>query len=137
MVWMISLKEEFANAIVEHRKFVELRTRVPSSIEVGDYVFACVAGSGGMVKLGFQVCEIIASRPSWVWSKYGNELAIDREAFDLYVEGRSIVYGLRWGYIVYRERPWWLEEFGLLHSPRWFSRVNHLPAGLEDWGVKK
>lgn len=137
MVWMVNSLINVTERIKAHQQQALLYTKVPSVLRQGDFVFVCVSWRRLYVPLGFRVEDVVVGQPGVIWKEHCKELAMDRGDYEWCTCGCSEVFCVTFDYLLYREHPWLLTDFGLNRVPRGFCLVKKLPAGLEDWGVKK
>ena len=124
MTWCISLKPEYASAIMEGRKKIEVRTRLPKYLSGGDRVFVCVTGTKGKIPFSFKVAWWGMGRPKRTWRLFKKDMCVSLSEFDRYTSGRSWVclMGIENVQICYH--PLSVDELGLKTSPLWFARVS-------------
>ena len=83
---IISIKPHYAEAILAHRKTVELRRRIPETprgTRLWIYATKPVAAIIGTAA----VAEISRGAPSDIWDAYGSDAHITPQAFQAYFEG--------------------------------------------------
>ena len=123
MVWMITLKEEYCNAILEGRKGIVIRTRIPRTLVAGDTIMVCMEGSKGRVPFFFVVDCVVAFSPKALWTFNKHELAIAEKDYLEYTKGQSVVYALHINYVYRYDRLWTISDFGVRKEPQWFTEV--------------
>lgn len=123
MVWMITLEKKYCEAIIDGRKKIEIRTRIPKAIDAGDAILVCMKGSNGLVPFYFVVDMIGVYSPHLMWSLYHHQLAIDEKGYIEYTEGKRIVYGLRIKRVFKYEHEVNISDFGVVKAPQWFMYV--------------
>jgi predicted transcriptional regulator len=85
---LLSVRPEHAEAILEGRKTVELRRRRVSAAPGTAVVLYATHPTGAVVGKA-NVREAITCSREDAWSRHSGALAIDRAAFDAYMEGAS------------------------------------------------
>lgn len=123
MVWMITLEKKYCEAILDGRKQIEIRTRIPKTIVPGDAILVCMKGSKGLVPFYFVVDIIAACSPRVLWSFNQHQLAIDEKDYVEYTRGKRIVYGIRIKRVFKYEHEVNISDFGVLKAPQWFTFV--------------
>lgn len=123
MVWMITLEEKYCNAIIDGRKLIEIRTRIPKAFRAGNFVLVCRKGSKGCVPFYFIVDAIAACSPRILWSLNNDLMAIDYKDYLEYTKGKSIVYGLRFRRVYQYTPELNISDFGVNKAPQWFTEV--------------
>ena len=123
MVWMITLEKKYCNAILEGRKKIEIRTRIPKTIIAGDAILVCMKGSKGLVPFYFVVDLIAAFSPRALWIFNHQQLAIDEKDYLEYTKGKRIVYGIRIQKVYQYDHEINISDFGVLKAPQWFTLV--------------
>lgn len=123
MVWMITIEKKYCKAILDGRKKIELRTRIPLSLASGDSVLVCMKGSKGKVPFYFIVDAVINATPRILWDRCHHQLAIDEKDYLEYVKGRSRLYGLRIGHVYKYLEEVNITDFRVPRAPQWFWAV--------------
>lgn len=123
MVWMITLEKKYCNAILEGRKKIEIRTRIPRTIVAGDAILVCMKGSKGHVPFYFVVDIIAAFSPRALWYFNHDQLAIDEKDYIEYTKGKRIVYGIRIRKVYKYDHEINISDFGVLKAPQWFTFI--------------
>ena len=132
MVYATTVKSEFAEAIAEGRKRVELRTRIPRWLNVTDYIVVCAKGAGGRVRCWIEVGGVLCLPPITMWYRYESVLGIDWHNYWKYVNECDYVYGLVVRCVYTPSEPMDLGMFGLGRAPRWFTLVPIIPNAFLD-----
>lgn len=123
MVWMITLEKIYCEAILDGRKKIEIRTRIPKTIVPGDAILVCMKGSKGLVPFYFVVDMIGAFSPHLLWTFNHHQLAIDEKDYIEYTKGKRIVYGIRIKRVFKYEHEVNISDFGVQKAPQWFTLV--------------
>lgn len=124
--WIITIKKEYADAILESKKKIEVRTRIPASLSCGDLVFVHVGGTGDRVDFAFFVESIISYSPMGLYSRHRKCLCIDLSDYLKYTEGRRTVFAIGIGTVIKYGTMLTIKSLGVLHAPQWFTRVPKL-----------
>ena len=127
---LISIKPGFAEAILDGRKTVELRRRIPP-VQIGArlwiYATRPVASIVGIATID----TIFRGTPQAVWETYSDRIAINRHDFDQYFEGAREAIGIRLSFIQ-RVHPISIERLRLwkegFHPPQVLSRLTPAEA---------
>lgn len=137
MVWMITLEEKYCKAILDGRKKIELRTRIPKALTSEDSVLVCMKGSKGKVPFYFTIDSIICCSPRIMWFTCHNQLSIDEKDYLEYIKGRSRLYGLRIGHVYQYFNEVNITDFRVSKAPQWFTAVPCARTALvvgSGWG---
>lgn len=130
MWYAITLEKKYADAILEGRKLMELRTRIPKGIGSKDYIVVCVKGTKGKIACWFSIESVAECSPLIMWQRNSHVLCIDKTDYDAYCKGHSVVYGLRIHAVYSTLMDLCVDDFGLPKAPQWFSVVNDYPKRL-------
>ncbi len=90
---LISIRPNFADAIFNGSKTVELRRKIPP-ISAGIRLWIYVTKPVGAVKGVAEVSEIIEGSPDEVWRACSERAGLDRLEFDAYFQGSEKAIGL-------------------------------------------
>lgn len=123
MVWMITLEKKYCEAIIDGRKKIVIRNRIPRTIVAGDAILVCMKGSKGRVPLFFEVDIIAYFSPKVLWAYNEPQLAIDKEDYFVYTKGKNIVYGIRIRSVYRYNHEVNISDFGVQKTPKWFTYV--------------
>lgn len=123
MVWMITMEKKYCEAIVDGRKKVEVRTRIPKAIDAGDVVLVCMKGSEDLVPFYFVVDMIEVFFPRLLWALNHRQLAIDEKDYIEYAKRKRMVYGIWIKRVFKYEHEVEISDFGIIKAPQWFMRV--------------
>ncbi len=111
---IISIRPNFAEAILAGEKTVELRRRVPP-IGVGTRLWIYATKPVGAVVGSASVKKLVRGTPDEVWEKCGERSGVNREVFDIYFDGAKWAIGLVL-VNVHRRRPVPIEKLRLLRA---------------------
>lgn len=123
MNWCICLKKKFADAILERRKDVELRTRLPKFLSKGDRVFVCVSGTHGQIPFSFVVKWKAMYSTEFVWRNFEKNLCVSPYEFKKYTDANPFVYLIGIESVRIYKYPLSLDELHLKTPPMWFTLV--------------
>lgn len=122
---IISIRPNFAEAILSGSKTVELRRRIPP-IEVGTRLWIYATRPISAVVGSAVVDRIIRGTPDGVWAACAGEAAIERADFDAYFDGAAAAIGLELCDIR-RGKPVAIEELRQMrsgfHPPQVITRL--------------
>lgn len=120
---MITLKEEYADAILDGKKEYEVRTRIPRSLAPGDVIFVHVAGYGDTVLFSFVVNSVDVWSRIGLWNRLWGVLAIKREDYLNYTLGRSRVFAIGISNVNLICNNYKMSYWGVMHAPQWFVEI--------------
>lgn len=123
MIWMISLKKKYVDAFLSGKKRVEIRTRLPKNICMGDIVLCAESGSNGQVVFWFEVSKVYRGSPLFLWEQYHRYLCIELDDYLAYANGRKTIWGLYVEKIKKIPQGVTIADFGLSKSPQWFTSI--------------
>ncbi len=117
---LLSIRPEFAEAILDGRKTYELRRRLFARDDVERIVLYASSPTQRVVG-EFSVDRILALEPDKLWSMTSRVAAVPREFFDTYFEGRRLGFAVKVGKARRYGRPKTLKEScGLTRPPQSF-----------------
>lgn len=90
---IISIRPRYANAILDGRKTVELRRRIPN-IEIGSRLWIYSTLPEGAVIGSVFVEDIVRVAPSELWERFGSRSAVSKKDFDKYFDGTDSSVGI-------------------------------------------
>lgn len=127
---IISIRPNFADAILSGSKTVELRRRIPA-IEVGTRLWIYATRPVAAVLGSVRVELIIRGSPEEVWKKGGKESGLDRPTFDAYFDGSNEAVGLVLA-DAHRGTPISIEELRTIrlgfHPPQVIAKLSDVEA---------
>lgn len=93
---IISIKPRHVENILSGAKTVELRTR-SVNLPAGSRLWVYTTLPVGKIKLSTEIDFVEILPPKIIWKKYGGNICISKNEFDLYTDGREFVcaIGLR------------------------------------------
>lgn len=119
---MLTVHKGFARAILNGEKTIEVRTRIPYELNIGDVLLFCQSENGNNVSLQAYVCGIIKTTPDILFKYFFRQLQINSIAYDEYTKASLWVYGIMLSDVEPLNCPTSL--LGVDRNPQWFRRVN-------------
>lgn len=123
---IISIRPNFAEAILSGRKTVELRRRIPS-VQVGSRLWIYATRPTASVVGVSSIDTIFRGTPQAVWETYCDRIAINRIDFDRYFDGAREAIGIRLSQ-VQRIQPIGIEQLRVwkkgFHPPQVLARIS-------------
>lgn len=123
MNWCVSLKQKYAERILDGRKTIEIRTRLPKFLSKGDKIFVCTSGSCGQIRFSFRVRRKIFVDPEIAWKYYKYQMCISRVDYEKYIGGRSFVWLVEIEGLQVYNPPHNITELNIKRPPMWFTFV--------------
>lgn len=127
---IISIKPNFAEAILSGDKSIELRRRIPQ-IATNARLWIYATLPVGAVVGSATVKRIIRGSPNEVWSKGGNQAGLNRASFDNYFDGAHEAIGIILS-DVRRGRPVSIAKLRSIrsgfHPPQVIARISEAEA---------
>jgi len=127
---IISIRPNFAEAILSGEKTVELRRRVPP-IGAGTRLWIYATKPIAAVIGSSVVRRVLRASPAELWEKFGSLTGIDRDAFDSYFDGAEQAIGLEL-VDVRRGRPIPIEKLRSIrkgfHPPQVIAQISDREA---------
>ena len=123
MNWCISLKQKYANAILEERKTIEIRTRVPKNLCKDDLIFVCISGSHGMIPFSFRVRRKMLRGTNFAWHAYNDLMGISIDDYERYTAGRDLIWLIEIKDLQVYDQPLNISELNIKRAPLWFTRI--------------
>lgn len=121
--WMITVRPPFSRWLVEGKKTMEIRTRIPKDLCIDDFIYVVEAESGGKVVGAFLVKEIFIGHPCFIAKPYYNQHKVPYEMFCKYVGTREKICALK---LELRHIPTFMvnvKDYGLTRAPQWFTKL--------------
>jgi predicted transcriptional regulator len=117
---LLSIRPEFAEAILEGRKTYELRRRLFARDDV-TRILVYASSPVQRVVGEFSVEKILAMEPRKLWAVTSSGAAVQRRLFDSYFEDRQVGYAIKVGKVRRYGHPMTLKEScGLERPPQSF-----------------
>ena len=123
MNWCVSLKQKYAERILDGRKTIEIRTRLPRFLSKGDKIFVCTSGSCGQIHFSFRVRRKNFVDPEIAWKYYWDQMCISRVDYEKYIGGRSFVWLVEIEGLQVYNPPHNIKELNIKRPPMWFTLV--------------
>lgn len=123
MNWVISLHKHFVKSFLEGDKKVEVRTRVPSALRPGDWLYVIQTNSGGRVVMKLRVQTVWRMSPTLLWDCVSHLIQVNYLAYSDYFKGKSVAYGILIDEVVPIVDEVYREDLGLNRTPQWFSSM--------------
>lgn len=119
MEWACTVKKEYYDAMIEGRKRLEVRTRVPC-IRLGDMLFVCC----GNEIIQCKVCSVLKMDVERAWYLYADKMCIDERKYYSYLQGKDVVFliGL-WVVEKLTDEKRKVFRSVVPKNPQWFSKV--------------
>lgn len=115
---LLSIKPEYAKAILEGRKEYEFRKR-RCKVGVDKIVFYATAPQSEIVGEA-EIEEIIVGSPAEIWELAKKAAGITREKYCKYYQGRHIAVAYKLTNVVVYNPPKKLSDYGIDHVPQSF-----------------
>ena len=128
---LLSIKPEYANAILSGEKRFEFRRTIHRSLYVG---FALIYACRPTKKIvgGFQIARIHSLEPQALWQCTKEYAGVDRSFFESYFEGRKVGYALEVGDYWKYSPPLDLEKaVGFARPPQSFYYLDELDESVQ------
>lgn len=122
--WMITVRPPFSRWLVEGKKTMEIRTRIPKDLCIGDFVYVVEAASGGKVIGCFLVGKLIIAHPVFLANPYYSQHRVPFEMFCEYVGSREEVFGICLKLLKKAKVLTNISDFGLSRPPQWFTKID-------------
>lgn len=122
-VYMISLKPEYANAILQHKKIYEIRTRIPKLLE-DDIIYMYVTAPISKVVGMFQVDCFIIGSPDWLYQMYHKKMCISPNDYASYVGEQKKIKLIKIKNVRKFAFPLELKEYHIKRPPQWFTKID-------------
>lgn len=123
--WMITVSRPYSRWLVEGKKTMEIRTRIPKELNIDDYIYVVEAASGGNVIGYFRVIEIIIAHPCFIAKPYYYKHRVPYEMFIDYVGIREEIYGIVLNHMYNGASMGNIKDYGLSRAPQWFTKISN------------
>lgn len=94
MAVLLSIKPEYAEAILSGEKKFEFRRVIPKKIDETDRIYLYSNDSIKKIVGYFEVEEILENSPEVIWNRCKEDAGISREGFFEYFEGTEKAYAI-------------------------------------------
>jgi predicted transcriptional regulator len=129
---IISIRPNFAEAILSGAKTVELRRRIPP-IEIGTRLWIYATRPTAAVVGSAIVNAIVRGTPDSVWDAYSTQVAISRDDYDGYFDGANEAIGISLA-MVCRINPVEIKQLRQMrdgfHPPQVIAKLSKAEAHL-------
>lgn len=123
MEWIVTIKKEYVDKIINGTKLYEVRKKVPSELRPNDVVYICEGKSGGKVVAKFKVEAISKYGKFGAWIMKSRYLGIKKEDYYKYLHGQPCVLLIRIKCLVEIKDELNVTMLGVKRAPQWFARV--------------
>lgn len=123
MVWMITLKKVYIDAIKAGIKSIEIRTKLPKGLLRDDTILCVEKGTKGHVVLKFEIKWVHISSAGTMWALFKRAMAIDEKVYKARLKDYTKVYGLMMEDVEILPEGINIHDFGISHVPQWFTKV--------------
>lgn len=100
---LISIRPNYAEAILSGDKTVEIRRRIPA-IDVGTRLWIYATHPVRAVVGSAVVVEVIEGSPDQLWESYMDRIAVAQCEYDEYFSGKDRAFGIALSHIIKRSR---------------------------------
>lgn len=121
--WIITVHQPYVRMLVNGEKTMELRTRVPKSLHLGDTIYIVEAGSSGSIAGGFIVKRIMRYGVYFLCSVLAGDHKVPAEKIFSYAGGRKRLVGISLVKLNSEIFPTNISDFGLKRAPQWFTKI--------------
>lgn len=121
---MITIHKEWVKSILDGKKSIELRTRIPKELQHNDVILVAQSETHNRVALAMMVHSIIKLHPDEMFDKYWREIQVNNLAYKDYTKDREWVYGIKIYNVVKLRKELHTDDFGINKAPQWFRKVN-------------
>jgi predicted transcriptional regulator len=90
---IMSIKPEYLHKILNGTKTIELRTVKPN-VSKGDLIVFYASSPQKAICGAATVLSITEGSPKLIWTKYSDELGIDKVSYDFYFKNRKKAFGI-------------------------------------------
>lgn len=123
MDWIITIKEEYIEKILNGTKRYEVRTRIPKELEIDDRIFVCKPKTQGKIVAMFEVTCVYRLGKIGAWELKKWWLGMSEKEYFEYVFAKDIVYLIKVKNAKSIEKPIYVKELGIKKAPQWFAKV--------------
>lgn len=120
---MICVKQPYCNWLIEGIKTMEIRTRIPNQLNIGDKIIVVEKNSGGKVVGSFIVKEICMKSPYILGLLYYDKHKVPHKELMKYAGEKRMLIGivLQMDEYFYPNRH--ISDYGFSRTPQWFAEV--------------
>ena len=128
--YMVSLKPSYVEAFLLGLKSMEIRTKIPQDLRIGDRLFVCKSRSHGQVIFTLLIDCIWIRKPEYAYKEFGKYLFIDHNSYLKYVDGHNMTWILSCTVEKVFKEPAHVNQFGMETAPQWFRKVPECTAEI-------
>lgn len=123
--YVLAVRQPYLDRLIQKTKTIEVRTRIPTELKKGDWLFLVETGTHGKIQSAAQIKRIICKHPFEFWADYHETLGITLEDFKKYTSGRNLIFGLQLSPVTDgRKGRDYISKLGLKRTPQWFQRID-------------
>lgn len=122
--WMITVRQPYVRLLVNGEKTMEIRTRVPNSLNIGDTIYIVEADSFGRIVGAFLVEKIMRYSIFSLIVRKAEEHKVPAEKIVSYAGYRSHLYGITLEKVNSKNFPTNISVFGKKKAPKWFAKLS-------------
>lgn len=123
MDWIITIKEEYIEKILNGNKRYEVRTRIPKELNIDDRILVCKPKTQGKIVAMFEVSCVYRLGRTSAWKLKKWFLGMSEKEYFEYVFPKDIVYLIKIKNAKSIEKPLYVKELGVKKVPQWFAKV--------------
>lgn len=120
---MITVRQPYVRMLVSGEKTMEIRTRVPNSLRIGDTIYIVEADSFGRIVGTFLVEKIMRYSIFSLIARNAEEHKVPAEKIVSYAGYRSHLYGITLKKVNSENFPTNISVFGKIKAPQWFTKI--------------
>ena len=126
---LISIKPQYADAILDGRKTVELR-RGRVKIGPGSRLWIYSTLPRGQIEGVAVVDGVVTGSPATIWKRYREQACISKQEFDSYADGRDVMSAILIREVIRTEQKLALSllrsKIRSFHPPQFMARIDPL-----------
>ena len=119
---LLSIKPEFAHAILNGTKKVEFRKRMPLSLNEGCVLIYSSFPEKKIIG-EFRFSKILCETPEVLWRMTSRDGGISKNFFDKYFLGKDKAFAFYIDKVTRFENPYDLKDFGVTRAPQSFQYI--------------
>lgn len=121
--WMITVRQPYVRMLVDGEKTMEIRTRVPKTLRIGDTIYVVEADSLGKIVGAFLVKSIMQYSVYYLCYAKTSEHKVPAEKIVSYAGNRRFLYGITLEKVNSKILTTNITVFGKKKAPQWFTRI--------------
>lgn len=121
---MITVRQPYVRMLVSGEKTMEIRTRVPSSLWIGDTIYIIEAGTFGRIAGAFIVKKKMRYSVFFLCNWKEKEHKVPAEKIVSYAGNRTHLYGITLEKVNSKILPSNISVFGKKKAPQWFTKIS-------------